>query len=98
MGKIVIEKETEQILLASLLGDGSLYKPKEGKNYLYSEYHSIKQKDYALWKIKKLDNIISKSLWCEYKDKRSGKTFKGIRWHSKALPYFTGLHQILYPI
>ncbi len=43
------KKKEEQILLGSILGDGCIYKNKNN-NYKYSESHSLKQKEYVLWK------------------------------------------------
>ena len=40
----------EQILYGSLLGDGCIHRPKNRMGYQYTETHSIKQKDYLLWK------------------------------------------------
>ncbi|MBD3261649.1 MAG: hypothetical protein GF334_08220, partial [Candidatus Altiarchaeales archaeon] len=44
----------EQLLVGSLLGDGSLSAPKNSKGARYSEGHSEKQKEYLRWKRDKL--------------------------------------------
>ncbi len=45
-----MNKTQEQIIMGSLLGDGCIYK--QQKLFCYSEAHTIKQKDYLLWKNK----------------------------------------------
>lgn len=42
-------KKQKELLIGSLLGDGSLSKPKRGKSN-FSECHSVKQKEYLVWK------------------------------------------------
>ena len=44
-----INGKIKQILIGSLLGDGSVYSRSKGTAY-YQEIHSIKQKDYLNWK------------------------------------------------
>ncbi|MEK6881088.1 MAG: hypothetical protein AABY22_15825, partial [Nanoarchaeota archaeon] len=51
-------QRAEQVLLGSLLGDGSLRNLKKRKNTLYIENHSLKQKEYLLWKRDILDNFL----------------------------------------
>lgn len=50
-----IPEEIEQVLLGSLFGDGSLKKPLN--DVKFTETHSIKQKDYLLWKKDILSNL-----------------------------------------
>ena len=54
---IIINEETEQVLLGSLLGDAHLHKSSdyENSNAYFTESHSIKQSDYLLWKTRYLD-------------------------------------------
>ena len=56
----------KQILLGSLLGDGCITgKGSEYGKYHYKEAHSIKQKDYLLWKMKNFEEL--KPHYYEYK-------------------------------
>lgn len=41
---------SEQVLIGSLLGDGGIYKYNNASYPIYKEGHSIKQKNYLLWK------------------------------------------------
>ncbi|MAG47632.1 hypothetical protein CL617_03425 [archaeon] len=70
-----------QIFLGSLLGDGSLVFGK-GKSAVYSEMHSLKQKDYLIWKLKlmcKQFNFINKPYIFDKYDKRTKKIYKTIK-------------------
>ena len=49
-----LDNTTYQILIGSLLGDGCVTKSKSSKAYHFVEGHGWKQKDYVLWKRKKL--------------------------------------------
>ena len=50
MKKLKLSEEAEQVLLGSLLGDGCVMLMKKCRNPLFKEAHSIKQKNYLLWK------------------------------------------------
>ena len=57
---MMINKQSEQVLLGSLLGDGYINRRQLSNGeyrYRYQEIHTIKQKDYALDKSKILDNV-----------------------------------------
>ena len=64
----------KQLIYGSLLGDGSIVKGKEDKNCRFSEAHSIKQKDYLLFKYRKLQPYSGKFI--EYPRKDGGKDVK----------------------
>ncbi len=40
-----------QVFIGSMFGDGNIF-PNEGRHHAYSEIHSLKQKEYLLWKMK----------------------------------------------
>lgn len=55
-----LSQRQKEILVGSLLGDGCVHKHHEGINSCrYIETHSIKQKDYAMWKYNEFKNFIS---------------------------------------
>lgn len=58
----------KQLIFGSLLGDGSIVKGKEDKNCRFSEAHSIKQKEYLLFKYKKLQPYSGKFIKYPRKD------------------------------
>ena len=72
----------KEIILGSLLGDGSLKIHQNYKNARFSFRHSIKQKDYFDWKIKQLKTISSmKSTWSQ----KSGFNENAIVWRYQSL-------------
>jgi len=75
----------QQVILGSLLGDGSLHW--EGRNPYFSENHSLKQKDYVLWKA----NILQESF-----DVRTYQRENSIGLATRRNPIFQKLHQELY--
>ena len=72
---LIIDKEQEQILLGSLLGDGCIIKDKN--SYKYCEEHGIKQEKYLLWKNKYLNfNFKKDTKRSNYEVTKSNKSFK----------------------
>jgi len=78
------------ILYGSLLGDGSIVKGKEDKNYRFSEAHSIKQKGYLLFKHEGLKPFSGKFI--EY----SGKYGEEVKFSSRAHPVFEEFRRMFY--
>ena len=74
----------EQIILGSILGDGYIYKDKRYEGYGYSERHSLKQKNYLIWKNKYLNFSFK-----EYKNKKYNICI--IRKGDKKFKYYRGL-------
>lgn len=52
--QLPLSDQTKQIILGSLLGDGSLKINKNYRNAKYAERHSITQKEYIEWKVSQL--------------------------------------------
>ena len=73
---------TEQILLGSLLGDGCIHKDKLNR-YAYREAHSLKQKDYLLWKNKYLNFNF--------------RYIQNFWWINKGNKYFKYYYDLFYP-
>lgn len=81
--------DLEKLLLGSLVGDGCCKVQKNYINARYQERHSIKQKEYFLWKIDKYKSLSSENyLWYE-------KTTEKMRYCSRALPDLTILANIV---
>jgi hypothetical protein len=91
-----LSEEETQILLGSLLGDGSLAIMKNGINAFYREMHGGKQKEYLLWKSKFLDKLLIKIKSGNYFDKRTKKTYNQIALWSKTHPILTKLQNLFY--
>ena len=79
------------ILYGSLLGDGSIVKGGEDKNYRFSEAHSAKQKDYLLFKHEQLRPFSGKFI--EYPRRDGGKD---VKFSTKAHPCFTEFRKMFY--
>src|SRR3989344_7224924 len=91
-----IDEDVKQVLLGSLLGDGSLQIQKEGKNAFYREIHSSKQKEYLLWKNQFLKVFDTKLREYSFYDKRTDKTYYSVLLWSKTCPILTHYFKILY--
>lgn len=94
--KFDINEDVKQVLLGSLLGDGSLEINKEGKNAFYREVHSLKQKEYLIWKNQFLKIFDTKFHEYSTYDKRTGKTYYSILLWSKTHTILTRYYNILY--
>lgn len=91
--KVPLSNRTKEILLGSVLGDGSLKIHKPYKNARFSFRHSIIQKSYFEWKVKQLEEISSlKCFWLQKPDKGFSENFK-LRYQSKALEPLTDLYK-----
>jgi len=87
-----------QVCYGTLLGDSSLSRPKNGRNYHLSCYHSEAQLDWLSLKWHWLQPHSRPIQLCAYTDKRNGKTYKGGRFHTISAPCFTNLAEALYPV
>jgi len=93
-----ITEDQKQIILGSLLGDGSLTKgDSQQAKYKYSETHSIKQKEYLLWKRDNLNFLDwrTEEFLSRY-DKKHQPTEK-IRIYSNAEIIFEDFYNLKYP-
>lgn len=87
--------KTKQILLGSLLGDGGLHF--NGINAYFREHHSLKQRDYLLWKAKHLKIFDIKSKEGKVFDKRTNKYYNYFLLWSKVHPILTKYYKLFYP-
>src|SRR3989344_1184729 len=88
-----LNDESWQVLMGSVLGDGSLIK--NGLNCYFEETHSIKQEEYLRWKQKFFpDSTLS---YRDYYSSQTGKQYKQARLRVPNSPVFTGLRKIFYP-
>lgn len=79
------------ILYGSVLGDGSIVRGKEDRNCRFSEAHSIKQKEYLLFKYEKLKPFSGKFI--EYPRKDGGKD---VKFSTKAHTCFNEFRKMFY--
>lgn len=88
-----LSNRCKEIILGSLLGDGSLRIAKSYKNARFSFRHSIFQKEYFFWKVKELEEISSQNcLWEQMKDGWSNA--EKLRYQSLALDSLTKLYHL----
>lgn len=85
-----------QVCIGTLLGDSSLSKPYNGKNYHLSCYHSEKQLNWLERKWQWLQPHTRPIQLCAYKDKRNDKIYRGARFHTISAPCFTELAELFY--
>lgn len=90
-----LSKKTQEIILGSLLGDGSLKIHPQYANARFSFRHSYRQKDYFFWKVERLKEISSDNCyWVQGQDGKDGWGGKKLRYQSKALPVLTDLYKL----
>lgn len=65
-----LKDRCKEIILGSLLGDGSLKIQKSYKNARFSFRHSVRQRDYFFWKVKELKEISSENCFWEQNDRK----------------------------
>lgn len=92
MNKSFLSHRCKEIILGSLLGDGSLKIQKSYKNARFSFRHSVHQREYFLWKVQQLKEISGNSnVWEQKADGFGGKK---LRYQSRALESLTQLYQL----
>ena len=86
-----LSKNCKEIILGSMLGDGSLKIHKPYVNARFSFRHSVKQKEYFEWKINQLAEISGEScVWLQQdKNGRDGWGGPKLRYQSLARPSLT---------
>lgn len=93
MTKSFLSKNCKDIILGSLLGDGSLKISDNYKNARFSFRHSVKQKEYFFWKINQLKEISGES--CFWKSNiNDGFGGQKLRYQSLAIQELTELYAI----
>lgn len=96
MSNSSLSQRCREIILGSLLGDGSLKVHAKYKNARFSMRHSIKQKEYFLWKAQELSEISGAcSVW-----QQKGKDGWGqdkLRYQSVVHQELTKIYQLTHP-
>ena len=91
--------EFDGMIYGMLLGDGCIRKPTKAGTCNFILHHSIKQKDYLLYKKKLLENIshVKINYWeKENYNKKVKKVYKSVYAQSNFLNYFKKLRNIFY--
>lgn len=90
---VPLSDHTKQIILGSLLGDGSLEIQKGCKNARFSFNHSKCQKEYFYWKVDNLKEISAQNSIFEQNAGGFSKMYK-LRFQSRALESLTELYKL----
>ncbi len=92
-----INSDSKQIIFGSLLGDGSVFQGSRTKAF-FRERHSIKQKEYLLWKNKKcFNNFGAKITEFRQYEKVQKKYYEKIELRSRSFPLFLDYRNMFYP-
>lgn len=98
--ELIIENDLKQLLIGSLLGDGSFCSPGgRSKNMYFNMTHSSKQEDYLTYKVSILDKYNLSSNTRSYVVKSSRYKYgevKEVRHKSKLHPIFTNIRAQYY--
>ncbi|PIW35207.1 MAG: hypothetical protein COW25_00655 [Candidatus Nealsonbacteria bacterium CG15_BIG_FIL_POST_REV_8_21_14_020_37_12] len=92
MIKSFLSEQCKEVILGSLLGDGSLRIHHQYKNARFSFRHSVKQKEYFFWKIKQLKEISGEKCWWIQSNNALGGD--KLRYQSLALESLTSLYEL----
>ena len=85
----------KEVILGSLLGDGSLKIHKPYKNARFSFRHSISQKEYFFWKVEEMKGISSEQcFWEQGENGKDGWGKRKLRYQSLALESLTELYHL----
>lgn len=94
--KTDFSKEELQIFLGTMYGDGCLTKYSKNSNARLHFAHSLKQKDYCMWKYNKLKRFCSEPRFEEQFDYRTNKVYQNLRIVTKVNPLFTEYYSKFY--
>lgn len=93
MRESLLSVPCRQIILGSLLGDGSLKIHPEYRNARFAFRHSEKQSEYFHWKVSQLNEISSdKSVWLQSPGNGDFSRNDKWRYQSRALPELTAIY------
>lgn len=84
-----------EVILGSLLGDGSLKKHKGYKNARFSFRHSVKQKEYFDWKVSEMKEVSSNNCWW-LQNHDGWSSNKKLRYQSLAIPSLTQIYDLVH--
>jgi recombination protein RecA len=94
---ISLSKEQKSILIGTILGDGYLQKTGKRNARLRLE-HGYRQKDYLLWKVKKLGNLFQgRPRYLERIHPKTKRKYRYYRHQSQSTPYLGKLRTLFYP-
>lgn len=94
MTKSFLSNKCKEVILGSLLGDGSLKIHESYKNPRFSFRHSIQQEEYFFWKVSQLKEISSEKCW--WRQEKNGLGGAMFRYQSVATDLLMDLYELTY--
>lgn len=91
-----LTEEQIQVLIGSLLGDGSLGAT-SAQSARFTESHSLKQQDYLRWKADIFGSYLAAVIPVKKQDKKTGRVFHGVSMTTKACPQLRSYYDLFYP-
>lgn len=92
MIKSFLSNKCKEVILGSLLGDGSLRIHQSYKNARFSFRHSVRQEEYFFWKVSQLKEISGKKYWWRQEKNSLGRVM--LRYQSIAMDSLTDLYKL----
>lgn len=96
--EVNLTPEQYQIIIGGLLGDSYMNIPKGGANAYFTFRHSLKQKNYCLWKHNQLKEYCFNPYEIGEYDPRTDKTYYGITIISRRHKIFTDIMHSFYKV
>lgn len=90
-----LSNKCQEIILGSLLGDGSLKIHKHYRSARFSFKYSIKQKEYFFWKAGRMEEISSERCWWFQEEQGTWGKSKKLRYQSRALSGLTTIYHLI---
>ena len=90
--KSFLSDQCREVILGSLLGDGSLKINESYKNARFSFRHSVQQREYFFWKVFHLKEISGESCWWEQEKNSLGGAM--LRYQSVASEALTEIYRL----
>lgn len=94
-----LTKREKDIIIGSLLGDGSMRMIGRNTNPVFCVSHSEKEKDYVFWKYKELKRLINTAPWREQRIYHKDRSRKLFSWRFQTLSslFFSDIYKTFYP-
>ena len=92
MAKSFLSDQTRELILGSVLGDGSLQIHKPYKSARFSFRHTVRQEEYFFWKVNQLKGISSEKCW--WRQEKNSLGGQMLRYQSAALEELTDLYHL----
>lgn len=94
---LTISSEQRSLLIGSLLGDGTMWLGKNGRNVNYKVEHGLEQKEYVFWKYKILKSLVLTEPKLSYRYNASREKYPKSWWFRTVRhPLLTEIYDLWY--